>query len=107
MLSFKRVPQDKANCGSVVLLTTDLGDFTLDDTHLYHADWAAQVTGSFTVEDDHSGSNPERRLSARHGRRLADQASGLFNFIDESEFTCSKEWKGEFEANIMKPPKAP
>ena len=34
--SFRRQAQEHANCGSVVVLTTSLGEFTLDGEELYH-----------------------------------------------------------------------
>eukprot|EP01047_Picozoa_sp_COSAG01_P027794 COSAG01_NODE_1846_length_9050_cov_10.563991_8_plen_130_part_00 len=36
--SFVRVPEHGAHCGSVVVLQTSLGNFTLDDQAMYHAD---------------------------------------------------------------------
>jgi len=97
--SWKRVAQQDAQCGSVVILTTQHGDFTLDDAHLYHNGGALTVTGEFSYDG-------ARRLSHR-GRRLTDMAQGLFKFIEESEFECVQTWNGQEEKKELKQPVAP
>jgi hypothetical protein len=97
---FERVPEQDALCGSLVRLITNQGNFSLDDTHLYHPTFGeVYATGHFDAE---------RRLAAHHGRRMSTAALvGFFNFVEESEFECYTEWKGQKEEIMPDPPAVP
>ena len=43
--SFRRVIDVTTECGSYVLLTTNLGEFKLDTTHLWHNGGKVEVVG--------------------------------------------------------------
>eukprot|EP01048_Picozoa_sp_COSAG05_P004249 COSAG05_NODE_222_length_13641_cov_73.452001_7_plen_1293_part_00 len=90
--SFVRVPEYGAMCGSVVILQTSLGNFTLDDEALFHSelDQWVEVAGTFDL-------NHRRRLHAtENGRRQlgAANANGVFAFLESKEetFECVREW---------------
>jgi hypothetical protein len=97
---FERVPEQDALCGSIVRLITNQGNFSLDDTHLYHPTFGeVYATGHFDAE---------RRLAAHHGRRMSTAALvGFFNFVEESDFECYTEWKGQKEEILPNPPTVP
>jgi hypothetical protein len=98
--SFERVPEKGAACGSVVVLQTSHGKFTLDDDHLYLNDQAVDATGLFADQT--------RRLHSGYGRRLQQAAlQGFYNFVDKTDFPCTSEWQGEEEQLVPEPPKTP
>jgi len=80
--SFSRKPTAGALCGSVLVLHTTDGDFTLDDEHLYVGGVEVDVTGNFATEG-------RRRLNA------AD-ISGFFDYVaDGEDEPCVRSWEGE------------
>ena len=75
--SFRRVIDVTMECGSFVLLTTNLGEFKLDTTHLWHNGGKVEVVGAFTK-----------------GRKL--QAADLVAFYEDVadlEFECKLVWQ--------------
>jgi hypothetical protein len=106
--SVSRVPQFGAMCGSVVVMQTSLGEFTLDHEHMYHGDlntWV-DVAGQFDLDD-------RRRLAqTEHGRRRlgADEsAAGMFNYIESEggELQCERMWMNETSSVKPSAPKIP
>jgi hypothetical protein len=106
--SLSRVPQFGAMCGSVVVMQTPLGEFTLDHEHLYHdglAQWI-DVAGQFSLDE-------RRRLFASaHGRRRLGAhagASGMFNFLDAEKdaFECKRAWVNQTYEVTPTAPKYP
>jgi hypothetical protein len=95
--SFKRQPSVGSHCGSVVVLQTDVGEFTLDDDNLYQGDSKMSAAGGLFSLGDRRLAN--MNISA-HGRRLMEEGAapavdasvhGAFNFLGNvkaDEFVC-------------------
>ena len=110
VLGFKREPDEFAHCGSIVVLNTTLGKFTLDDEELWvDGTGAVQVEGVFGA-----GGKPSRRLTphtntphedhAQHGRRLdVKKLLGLYDYFEKENFTCTSSWQGKTEDIGPKP----
>jgi hypothetical protein len=91
--SFHRKPTIGALCGSVLVLHTSNGNFTLDDEHLYLGGVEVDVTGNFDL--------------ARHRKLSTGQLSGFFDYIEDSDFECVREWDGVEETITPTPPVYP
>ena len=75
--SFRRVIDVTMECGSYVSLSTNLGEFKLDTTHLWHNGGKVEVIGTFAK-----------------GRKLS--ASSLIAFYEDVadiEFECTLSWQ--------------
>jgi len=84
--SFRRVIDVTAQCGSTVLLVTNLGEFKLDATHLWYHGGVVDVMGIFAK-----------------GRKLsADTLIAFYDDVEEMEFECFTEWMGK-EDEVEKP----
>eukprot|EP00931_Biecheleriopsis_adriatica_P004154 TRINITY_DN105866_c0_g1_i1.p1 TRINITY_DN105866_c0_g1~~TRINITY_DN105866_c0_g1_i1.p1 ORF type:complete len:1110 (-),score=271.80 TRINITY_DN105866_c0_g1_i1:163-3492(-) len=135
--AWKRVPQPGAHfCGSVVVLTTPVGNFTLDDEDLYYKGDDQEILERYGATDEEltaawkddeddlektrrlaesNGRRPLRRLSeaARkghiQGRRLSAAAlAGMYNSIANAaeEFECVITADDGTEI-VIEPPKPP
>ena len=77
--SFRRVIDVTTECGSYVLLTTNLGEFKLDTTHLWHNGGKVEVVGAFTK-----------------GRKLkALDLEAFYDDVADMEFECKLVWQQE------------
>ena len=77
--SFRREIDVTMECGSYVLLDTNLGEFKLDTTHLWHNGGKVEVTGTFT-----------------RGRKLrAIDLVAFYEDVAEIEFECTLIWQKE------------
>jgi hypothetical protein len=91
--------------GSVVVLQTSLGNFTLDDEALYHSEYDSwvEVAGSFDVGD-------RRRMEeTEEGRRRlgALGAVALFGLMDDEDFECTRMWMDDEYTIEPRSPKKP
>jgi len=90
--TFRRVIDVSFECGSYVLLSTNIGEFKLDTTHLYHNGGKVEVVGSFAK-----------------GRKLkAVDLVAFYDDVADIKFECNLVWQKK-EAAVKKPslPKLP
>ena len=75
--SFRRVIDVTMECGSYVSLSTNLGEFKLDTTHLWHNGGTVEVIGTFTKG---------RKLSVKN-------LLAFYEDVDNIEFECTVSWE--------------
>ena len=79
--SFRRVPDVTMECGSYVLLSTTIGEFKLDTTHIWLNGVRVQADGSFGLG------------SFAKGRKLkAIDLLAFYDEVDDIKFECTLSW---------------
>ena len=69
----------QSECGSHIVLATNLGDFKLDTTHLWHDGGRVEVMGTFAK-----------------GRKLQTASlTAFYDDVEKIEFQCSQVWLEE------------
>lgn len=91
--SFRRVPDVTMECGSYVLLSTNIGEFKLDTTHIWLNGVRVQADGSFGLG------------SFAKGRKLkAIDLLAFYDEVDDIEFECTLSWN-DADEQVKKPSK--
>ena len=80
--SFRREIDVTMECGNYVLLDTNLGQFKLDTTHLWHNGGKVEVTGTFT------------NVFGRRKLKAIDLVA-FYEDVAEIEFECTLSWQNE------------
>ena len=79
--SFRRVPDVTMECGSYVLLSTTIGEFKLDTTHIWLNGVRVRADGSFGLG------------SFAKGRKLKTiDLTAFYDEVDDIKFECTLSW---------------